>query len=171
LDNFFFVKGSNGGNIHSEGTQAATFKIAINTDGSIYLNVWNYNYTGNWLGTTSNTIVQNINEWNYIVLSLKNGGTGVGDLSFYINGQLKDTKICQKEYHVSTRYAMFGDNIGAYDVNPQSHLYFIGSLDEFKIYNKDLSQAEIRKTYISGLDYLLKNKLISKEEYSQRINN
>jgi len=166
----FFVKANNAGYIYTEGTQAATLKIVVNPNGSMYLSTWNLDHPGNWLTATSNVIISDTSEWNYVALSLKDGGVSTGDLKYYINGQLKDTKVSQKEYHVSTRYAMLGDNIGAYDSTPQGHVYFNGSLDEFRIYDIALSSSQIKQNYIAGLNSLLGNGNISKEEYNERIN-
>jgi len=48
--------------------------------------------------------------------------------------------------------------------------YFDGSLDDLRIYNAALSLSQIKQNYISGLDSLLSQKSISKEDYNQRIN-
>jgi hypothetical protein len=44
-----------------------------------------------------------------------------------------------------------------------------GRLDEFVIYNKNLSLSEIKQNYVAGLDSLLAQGGISKNDYSQRI--
>jgi len=166
----FFVKANNAGYIYTEGIQAATLQLKINPEGTIYISTWNYDRVGNWLPVTSNVIISNLDEWNHVALSLKDGGVSIGDLKFYINGQLKDFKTGQKEYHSSTRYAMIGDNIGAYHSTPQSHSYFDGFLDEFRIYNIALSLSQIKQNYIAGLNSMLVSGNISKDEYNERIN-
>ncbi|MFA7142152.1 MAG: LamG domain-containing protein [Candidatus Paceibacterota bacterium] len=49
--------------------------------------------------------------------------------------------------------------------------YLKGIIDEVRLYNSALSSSEIKQNYIAGLDSLLANKAISKEEYHQRIFN
>lgn len=45
-----------------------------------------------------------------------------------------------------------------------------GKIDEFQIYKNVLTSSQIKQNYIAGLDSLLANDNISKEEYDQRIN-
>ena len=48
--------------------------------------------------------------------------------------------------------------------------YFDGSLDDLRIYNAALSLSQIKQNYISGLDSLLSQKSISKEDHNQKVN-
>ena len=48
--------------------------------------------------------------------------------------------------------------------------YFTGLLDDIRIYNAALSFSQIKQNYIAGLDSLLSDGNISKEDYNQRIN-
>ncbi|MGI6341163.1 MAG: LamG-like jellyroll fold domain-containing protein [Minisyncoccales bacterium] len=48
--------------------------------------------------------------------------------------------------------------------------YFTGLLDNVRIYNTALSSSRIKQNHIAGLDYLLNNRNISKNEYNKRIN-
>ncbi len=47
---------------------------------------------------------------------------------------------------------------------------FKGVLDEVKMYNEALTLSKVQYNYVSGLDKLLKNNQISKQEYNERIN-
>jgi len=49
-------------------------------------------------------------------------------------------------------------------------LNYDGLIDEVRIYNKALSSAQIKQNYIAGLNSMLSNGTISKEELSERIN-
>ncbi len=49
--------------------------------------------------------------------------------------------------------------------------YFDGSLDDLRIYNAALSLSQIKQNYIAGLNSMLANGNISKEDYNERINN
>jgi len=48
--------------------------------------------------------------------------------------------------------------------------WFNGLIDDVRIYNSALSSAQIKQEYVAGLDSLLANGNISKEEYDERIN-
>ncbi|MDD2628070.1 MAG: prepilin-type N-terminal cleavage/methylation domain-containing protein [Clostridia bacterium] len=49
--------------------------------------------------------------------------------------------------------------------------YSSGSIDDVRIYDAVLSSSQIKQNYIAGLNSLLANNNISKEEYNQRLNN
>ena len=49
-------------------------------------------------------------------------------------------------------------------------VYSSGSIDDVRIYNAALSTSQIKQEYIAGLNSLLSNGSISKEEYNERIN-
>jgi len=51
-----------------------------------------------------------------------------------------------------------------------SDRYFYGLIDEVKIYDAALTSSQIKQNYIAGLDSLLSNGNISKEDYNRRIN-
>ncbi|MDD4358562.1 MAG: hypothetical protein PHY30_01965, partial [Candidatus Pacebacteria bacterium] len=57
--------------------------------------------------------------------------------------------------------------IGAYS---SSMDLFKGIIDDVRIYNAVLSSSQIKQNYIAGLNSLLSNGNISKEECNQRIN-
>ncbi|MDD4358594.1 MAG: hypothetical protein PHY30_02135, partial [Candidatus Pacebacteria bacterium] len=46
---------------------------------------------------------------------------------------------------------------------------FTGLLDDIHIYNTALSSSQIKQNYIAGLNSMLANGNISKDEYNQRI--
>ena len=48
--------------------------------------------------------------------------------------------------------------------------YFYGLIDDVRIYKFALSTSQIKQEYIAGLNSLLANNNISKEEYDQRLN-
>ena len=51
-----------------------------------------------------------------------------------------------------------------------THRPFKGLIDDVRIYNAALSTSQIKQEYVAGLNSLLANNNISKEEYDQRIN-
>ena len=48
--------------------------------------------------------------------------------------------------------------------------YFTGSVDEIRLYNATITTSQIREQYYTGLNELLKNGGITKEDYLSRIN-
>jgi type II secretory pathway pseudopilin PulG len=93
-------------------------------------------------------------KWSYVVTVWD--GTYV---SHYINGEFnwKDTN------------ASYGTSQGFVQIAGYSGRLFKGRLDEMIIHDKNLSVSEIRQNYIAGLDSLLAQGGISKEEYNERI--
>ncbi|HOI60222.1 MAG TPA: prepilin-type N-terminal cleavage/methylation domain-containing protein [Candidatus Pacearchaeota archaeon] len=51
-----------------------------------------------------------------------------------------------------------------------SRNFFKGKIDDVRLYNQAISSSQIKKNYIAGLDSLLSNGNISKEDYNNRIN-
>jgi len=51
-----------------------------------------------------------------------------------------------------------------------STLNFSGCIDDIRIYNAALSSSQIKQNYIAGLNSMLANENISKEDYNERIN-
>jgi len=45
-----------------------------------------------------------------------------------------------------------------------------GILDEIRVYNQALTAFQIKRNYIAGLNSMLANGNISKEDYNERIN-
>jgi len=97
-----------------------------------------------------------MNRWTFIVVTVNPTET-----KLYIDGVFKDDgnglSINFKSVRIATRYT--------------NSSYFLGSLDDVKIYNKALTISEINDNYIAGLDSLFQKGAISTEEYNQRLNN
>lgn len=49
--------------------------------------------------------------------------------------------------------------------------YFEGLIGNIKIYNASLSSSQVKQEYVADLYLLLNKKLISKEEYFEKVNN
>jgi len=99
------------------------------------------------------------NVWHYVCGSF----VGSGELAIYIDGIKKNFK--------TTTIAVIGptqssrSHIGKY-----SSRYLNGLLDDLKFFKKALTSFEIKEQYYAGLNKLLANGGISKEEYTSRIN-
>ncbi|MGI6340745.1 MAG: LamG-like jellyroll fold domain-containing protein [Minisyncoccales bacterium] len=91
-----------------------------------------------------------------------------------------------------TEFALYSDGIKTYTTSPNTDTknqvfgwigvqqlqvtyiygdYFTGLIDDIKMYNAALSSSQIKQNYIAGLNSMLSNGNISKEDYNERINN
>ncbi|MDD4358436.1 MAG: prepilin-type N-terminal cleavage/methylation domain-containing protein [Candidatus Pacebacteria bacterium] len=113
------------------------------------------------LSSTSYTIPAG--EWIHLVAL-----TDRTTVKLYINGSLNNQcdDLTSDNLGATTTSMYIGSNNGAANVN-----YFNGAMDDIRLYNKALSQAQIKQNYIAGLNSMLANGNISEEEFSQRINN
>ncbi len=97
-------------------------------------------YNGGYYTAASNNDIQT-DKWTHVVGTIKSGETG--GLKLYINGVLQSS---------SSTIAACGSYgtlyIGSY-IWPISN-YFNGLMDDFRVYNRSLSQAEITKLYQLG---------------------
>ncbi|HOI59823.1 MAG TPA: prepilin-type N-terminal cleavage/methylation domain-containing protein [Candidatus Pacearchaeota archaeon] len=132
----------NSSNRHGIGIESNKL-IAAYYNGSVY--------TG--IGSVS-TISTNV--WHHVVYE-----NNLGNLNIYLDG-VDISTISQ-----NIQLAIDGGFIG-YDTN--SHYYLNGKIDEVRLYSDALSSSEIKQNYIAGLNSMLSNGNISKEEYNERIN-
>jgi len=102
-----------------------------------------------------------LNEWYHMVgtVGLVNGSVR---MRLYINGNLVDDDPLPYNPDPDTDNLCIG---GFYEGTRG----FQGRMDEVRIYNSFLSQAEVRSSYLAGLDSLLSKGSISKDEYNKRI--
>jgi hypothetical protein len=94
-----------------------------------------------------------LNKWTFITVTVSPTVT-----KLYIDGDFKDDggglSINFSSVRIATRYT--------------NSSYFLGFLDDIRIYNSAISVSEIKQNYVAGLNSLLQNGAISKEEYNQR---
>ena len=107
----------------------------------------------------SNVIIPQIGTWYHVLGTYANG---VGYI--YINGVS------------GTPQTLLNGDLGTNDLNltigKASYVdvfYWNGLIDDVRFYNAALSTSQIKQEYIAGLNSLLANNNISKEEYDQRI--
>jgi len=134
------------------GVAQQTYAVQIREDNKLYFVRANgstplYTHTSNLLP----------NKWIFII--------GVDDgikQSIYIDGIKKDEKdsLSNTISMTKIRLARYGD--------PDK--YFNGLMDDIRIYNTALSSSQIKQNYIAGLNSMLSNGNISKQEYNERIN-
>ena len=104
---------------------------ALNPDGSSEFCTW-------WAGRTGNEL--NIGEWQHVVMTYDSS-----DAKIYINGDLDSSQAtngCSISKKDTTNLA-----IGGYSNGRFSRLGFDGMIDNVRIYNRALSEAEIQELY------------------------
>ena len=142
-------------------------------------------YNGHWRGrisfcsdsmsiydrSISNYIVPNSNEalnddWHFLTAVFDRTN---GKMSFFIDGALKDSKDWDGCMESSVDNGAF---IGLLvKTSGVFECIYKGLIDDVRIYNAALSSSQIKQNYVAGLNSMLANGNISKEEYNERINN
>ena len=102
------------------------------------------------------------NSWNHIVF-VRNLDPSVMKLTWYVNGKKGGSTTANYAAAVSSTANFW---IGDGYLDP-----FNGRMDQIRIYKGALSIADILQDYVAGLDSLLANEGISKEEYDNKMMN
>ena len=121
----------------------------------------NYSLLGVRDSLISNTAITDFN-WHLIIITW-NGTTDTNGKKMYIDGILDKQK--------TSAFSAIGQPDYTFKIGKQGSSFFKGSIDDVRIYNAALSSSQIKQEYIAGLNSLLANNNISKEEYLSRIEN
>ena len=143
--------------IIDKGGGIGRFWISTNaTTGVIRIN--SYFGTGKdyWLDGTKKV---NDNNWHHIFAVFDRDDYE----KIYIDG------VFDRELNMSGALLDNWDSTSTFRISSGIYHYFKGSIDDVRIYNAALSLSEIKQNYIAGLDSLLSQQSISKEDYNQRI--
>jgi len=143
--------GGDTGFIYSEGNPLVTFDLKISSAGAIVICIWNAQYSGYWLCATSSNGAIKFNSWNFITITLENGGVGTGTLKFYSNGNYIPSSTGQMEDNSQTSYSAIGDNVGAHYGSTQPAAPFYGFIANLQTYSTALTLQEIQYLYQQGL--------------------
>jgi len=108
----------------------------------------------------TNSLINN-NKWRHVVISIDRDVSA----KWYIDGIVDNTGT-----GVTTRQGSL-TNTASPSIGLYSTIYFSGLLDNFRIYNSAVPISLIRRDYYIGLNNLLINGGITKDEYLSRINN
>jgi len=103
-----------------------------------------------------------LGEYHHVV-GVKNEKT----ITMYVDGTFQGSEnlINNSVYYISQPFA-----IGGRAICGGEYFYSTGLMDDVRIYNTALSSTRIKQNYIAGLDSLLKNRNMSKEEYNENVN-
>ena len=100
-----------------------------------------------------------INKWTHIAASYDSGS---GEIKIFANGlNVKTSGNTPSQITSSIPTVIGARNGGSYS--------FDGLIDDVRIYNEALSSVQIKQNYIAGLNSMLVNGNMSKEEYNQKI--
>lgn len=105
-------------------------------------------------------------KWSHLVATWINPTIGDGQMKLYIDGKKQTTEFtCDGGTYgrISSGPLSIGRNFNS------SQVWYKGFMDEVNIYNKALSVSEVKQNYVAGLESMLKNGAISKQEYNKRI--
>ena len=132
--------------IYSEGTALVTLDIEVTPTQQVHVGAFRSDVTGNWANFNSPANVVKLNQWNFVAVTLANGGVGTGALTAYVNGTAYSGNL-QAESSSSTTYAAIGRNIGSLHGGNQSVSAFAGAIDEVRLWYVARSQAQIQADY------------------------
>jgi len=124
------------------------------------LNTARYTSSSSAYSIAGNTILST-STWYYYTMTQNSG-----NLLLYLNGVL-DASISTTQLVTFYGAADF-PNIGMQYCGPTAY-YFNGLFDDFRIYNASIPTSQIKEQYYSGLNSMLANGSITREEYSQRL--
>ena len=146
--------------LYEEGGSTRGLNIYINSDGKLYGGGWNRNesqWMGDWINTSSNAIIND--QWHHVALTLSGGSSVQSNvLALYLDGSLvaspkQGSQLWQHGADInvgrngSTRFKE------GYDGSDGE--YFIGSIDEFRIWNVERSSQEIndyKNSFLAGTE-------------------
>jgi len=106
-------------------------------------------------------------EWHYIIIT-RNSSI----LTTYVDGKQsgQNTSFTNSSLISYNDWGQFIGKIKQDTAEWTGTNYFSGKIDDVAIYNVTLSSSQIKQNYIAGLDSLLNNGNISKEDYNNRLN-
>jgi len=134
--------------------QVGGYEIRIDNNNLLF--IWNYIPTQK--GITYAGGLSTL-KWYYVVAMLD----GVY-ASLYLDGNLVKQSLDATYPATTTLNLQIGKGV-------RDGIFTNGSIDDVRIYKAALSTSQIKQEYIAGLNSLLANNSISKEEYDQRLNN
>jgi len=141
--------------VEGQGANLATLHgtmILFFSSGSISANVWTNPGAALW-NTVNSNVVAKSGEWYHAAATWTEKS---GEVTIYVNGKEENTAVAagKVSFKANRQLAIGGNDQMNY---PGTNL-FDGIIDEFRIYNRALSQDEIREI-MSALDVFPKGKL------------
>ena len=130
--------------IYSEGTPNIVMLLGIEDTKNLVLVVYNQDFPPDYsIAARSQANVITANAWNQVTVTLEGGGVGVGTAKFYVNGVFAGQAPSQLHSLASTQYAAIGDSVGGNHGSVQGHHYFLGIIDDVRLFNRVLATSEV----------------------------
>lgn len=133
--------------------------LSLNNNGTVMFTLVNSITPSVYTNLITNTVFS-INKWYYVVATFD--GTNI---KLYVNGVLDKSNPWNYIVRDSGQTCKIGVT------NPSYTTWYQGLIDEVRIYNATVPVSQIKENYYLGLNSLLSNGNISKEEYQQRLAN
>jgi hypothetical protein len=130
-----WVKSSAGATLNSFLFDSAIGRLVIGWNGIVSGKLGYYDSSGNWRNSSVNA--PNDGAWHHVVFVL-DGSKNIG--SIYINGVLRETNLLYTPTVIGNTAAIGGRYSG-------DNYFFNGQIDEFRLYNRALSDAEVASLY------------------------
>jgi hypothetical protein len=136
---------------YSEGNPQQTFHVYITSNNSLGVGIWNQDHIDHpidkWINVYTGHNKVPDNEWTHVAITLSGAGSNgkQGTLKIYINGELEKEADCHRLDNNDNKYLAVGRNVGSLHGGNQDSIPFRGYFDEIRIYNKELSQSEIKE--------------------------
>ena len=176
VNDYISISNSNDLNILDNITVSAWIKQDIINHSDYHIVLKSNSSYGWFFGTVSGKIAwlvgkENTNDWNIVltggilvdgwnyIIGTYNHGWGI----IYLNG----TFVGDSSGATESCKAPGGFRIG---LQSENNYAFKGLINDVRIYNAALSSAQIKQNYVAGLNSMLANGNISKQEYNERIN-
>ena len=134
------------------------FIVRMGTTG--YVNL--YLYDGTAYQTYNSNFSFPLDQW--VHFAAVRDYTSLNNVRWYINGRLNNT--------VSNTAGVGLLNSAGHPLylgRAMNFLYFNGLLDEVRVYNAALTASAIREDYLAGVEKLLVNNQITRQEYEKRL--
>ena len=117
---------------------------------------------GNWSQSVTHSINPSLGKWYHVAITHE---LNTNDNNYYFHLYIDGKDVGTYTRTISYVASYGPDN--AFTIGK----YWRGLIDEVIVFDQALSTSQIKEQYIAGLNSLLANNNISKEEYDQRLNN
>lgn len=128
---------TNSGTIYSEGNPLVTFEVTQSTDNRLHVGAWNQHKPSNWMHFYTDDNALTTGEWNYISVTLEDGGVESGLVTVAVNDNTY-TGALQTVDHPRNNQAVIGAN--SWDSPNNS---FDGAIERIRLWNKPIDAEDL----------------------------
>ena len=124
----------------SEQWAGGEYRLTISEEGKIKFSIFNYDSTK--VGDSIETSQIPLNQWSYITASFNKG-----NMKLYVNGNFYIEKTSSIKQTTIKEYSYDNVNIGNIVYNTYNDGWFVGKIDDIRIYNRALNESGIQELY------------------------